>query len=194
MGWISEACKEQIRNRVPLEELLREYNVTLSPVGKRLRALCPFHAEKTPSFYVDIERQTYHCFGCQEHGDLFRFVQRMIGFRKARRTIARSRFWREDVHWYGCDGPPDLGVESRSLAYCLDGERVGEGNLYVMINAHVEPRRFMIQEGAPGQWRRVVDTGRPSPEDFAEPGAEPEVGDAFYEVGPRSVVVLTARG
>jgi isoamylase len=130
-----------------------------------------------------------------EHNrDVFRFVQRMIAFRKARRTIARTRYWREDVHWYGCDGPPDLTAESRSLAYCLKGESVGEGDLYVMINAHWEPRRFMIQEGVAGQWRRMVDTGRPSPDDFAEPGTEQQVQETFYHVGPRSVVVLIEAG
>lgn len=91
MGLVSEECKEQIRNRVPLEDIIREYNVNLSPVGKRLRALCPFHAEKTPSFYVDVQRQTYHCFGCQEHGDVFRFVQRMhqVDFPQAIELLAR---------------------------------------------------------------------------------------------------------
>ena len=91
MGLVSESCKEQIRARVPLEELLREYNVALTPVGKRLRALCPFHAEKTASFYVDVERQTYHCFGCQEHGDVFKFLQKthQVDFPQSLELLAR---------------------------------------------------------------------------------------------------------
>ncbi len=127
----------------------------------------------------------------EENRDVFRFFQRMIALRKACRALARNRYWRDDVRWYGVAGPPDLRPESRSLAYCLHGARFGEGDLYVMINAFWEPLRFAIREGCRGQWRRVVDTGRPSPEDFAEPGAEPLADFPTYEVGPRSVVVLT---
>lgn len=91
MGRVSKTCKEQIRSRVPLEELLREYDVQLSPSGRRMKALCPFHAEKTPSFVVNIEQQTYYCFGCHEHGDLFGFVQRFhnLDFRQAMELLAR---------------------------------------------------------------------------------------------------------
>lgn len=91
MGFVSDTCKESIRSRVPLEELLREYNVSLIGSGKRLRALCPFHAERTPSFFVDVERQTYHCFGCGEHGDVFRFVEKVhqVDFLQALEILAR---------------------------------------------------------------------------------------------------------
>lgn len=47
--------------------------------GKSYKALCPFHGEKTPSFYVHPEKQSFHCFGCQEGGSLFQFVMRMEG-------------------------------------------------------------------------------------------------------------------
>ncbi len=71
--------KEQVRERLPLEDVLREYNVHLIAAGRNFKALCPFHGEKTPSFHVNVERQFYHCFGCQETGDLFTFVQKMEG-------------------------------------------------------------------------------------------------------------------
>ncbi|MEM7233291.1 MAG: DNA primase [Planctomycetota bacterium] len=89
---ISDAQKEDIRNRVPLEELLPEYNVQLVPAGgRKLKALCPFHREKTPSFSVDPEKQFYYCFGCQEAGDVYRFVEAMEGvnFAEAVRILAR---------------------------------------------------------------------------------------------------------
>ncbi len=51
--------------------------VNLTPAGKgRLKGLCPFHNEKTPSFQVDTEQGYYYCFGCKAGGDLFSFVQR----------------------------------------------------------------------------------------------------------------------
>jgi DNA primase len=91
MPFVKESCKQAIRQRVPLEDLLREYNVHLVPSGRKLKALCPFHAEKTPSFQVDVEKQYYYCFGCQEGGDLFRFVQSMhrVDFSQALEILAR---------------------------------------------------------------------------------------------------------
>jgi DNA primase len=49
--------------------------VTLKRVGNRYRGLCPFHGEKTPSFYVNREQGFFHCFGCQVGGDVFKFVE-----------------------------------------------------------------------------------------------------------------------
>ncbi len=126
----------------------------------------------------------------EQHRDTFRFFRQMIALRKSRRSIARSRYWREDVHWYGPEGPVDFGPESRSLAYCLIGERFREGDLYVMINAFSEPVHFHVQEGDAGGWKRLVDTSLASPEDIAEPGSEWPVESLDYEVAPQSVVVL----
>jgi DNA primase len=53
--------------------------VALQRSGKALKGLCPFHNERTPSFYVFPETQTWHCFGCHEDGDVFTFVQKQQG-------------------------------------------------------------------------------------------------------------------
>ncbi|GER87797.1 hypothetical protein KDW_19590 [Dictyobacter vulcani] len=53
--------------------------VTLQKSGKSMKGLCPFHNERTPSFYVFRESQTWHCFGCNEGGDIFSFVQKQQG-------------------------------------------------------------------------------------------------------------------
>jgi glycogen operon protein len=127
----------------------------------------------------------------ESNRDVFRFFQHLIAFRKARRSIGRRRFWRDDVEWYGANGPVDFGEGSRSLAYALRGARYGEGDLYVMINGWWEPVRFHIQAGTAGDWRRVVDTSLPSPQDVTEPGQWPAVAGLDYQVAPRSVVVLT---
>jgi glycogen operon protein len=129
----------------------------------------------------------------EKNRDIFRFFQRMIAFRKSRQMLGRSRFWREDLQWYGANGEPDLTRESRSLAWRLRGVQFDEGDLYVMINAHDQPLTFHIQEGAVRDWRRVVDTSLPSPADIAEPRGEHKLKSLDYEVGPRSVVVLARR-
>jgi DNA primase len=64
--------------------------VALHKAGKSFKGLCPFHNERTPSFYVFAETQTWHCFGCNEGGDIFAFVQKQQGleFREALQYLA----------------------------------------------------------------------------------------------------------
>ena len=122
------------------------------------------------------------------HRDLYEFFKAMIALRKGRRAIARSRFWREDVQWFGTSGTPDTAPWSHSVAWHLSGARYGEGDLYVMVNAHWEPLEFTIQ--APGQWRRIVDTTLPAPDHVRDGADAPTVG-ATVTVADRSIVVLS---
>lgn len=91
--------KEEIRARVDLVELIGQY-VRLERAGRRFKGLCPFHQEKTPSFFVDPERGFWHCFGCGEGGDVFSFVMRTEGlsFPDAARRLADrvGLAWRTD--------------------------------------------------------------------------------------------------
>ncbi|MBN1417497.1 MAG: DNA primase, partial [Planctomycetes bacterium] len=74
----------------PIEEVVREY-LPLQPDGRNLKALCPFHSEKTPSFKVNVSKQFFHCFGCGEHGNAIDFVMKVdrVDFPDAVRTLAR---------------------------------------------------------------------------------------------------------
>jgi glycogen operon protein len=126
----------------------------------------------------------------QLHREHFRFCKMMIAFRKAHPSIGRPTFWRGDVTWYGADGPVDLGAESRHLAYVLHGASMDDDDLCVMINGHWEDRVFTLPEGKPAEWRCVIDTARPSPEDILEPGREQKLEAGNYLVRARSVVVL----
>jgi glycogen operon protein len=122
--------------------------------------------------------------------DMFRFSRLMIAFRKAHPTLGRSRFWRQDVQWFGVDGRPDLSHSSHTLAFYLDGATEDDDDLYVMINAYWEPLDFNIQQGDYRHWLRVVDTGCSSPGDILEPGQEVSLPNQAYRVEARSVVVL----
>jgi glycogen operon protein len=122
--------------------------------------------------------------------DVFRFFRGMIAFRKVHSSLARSRFWREDVKWYGVHGQVDLADWSHSIAFCLHGASQKDQDIYVMINAYWENLNFQIQEGNPGDWACVADTGMQSPLDFFEPGDEKPLSSLNYEVKARSVVVL----
>jgi DNA primase len=66
--------------------------VALQKSGKSLKGLCPFHNERSPSFYVFKETQTWHCFGCNEGGDIFSFVQKQqsLDFRDALQYLAEK--------------------------------------------------------------------------------------------------------
>ena len=124
----------------------------------------------------------------QANQDIFRFFKNMIAFRKRHPTLSRSRFWREDVAWYGTGTRADESYDSRSLAFCLHGASQGDDDIYVMINAYWEELEFQIQEGTEQEWMRIVDTALPSPGDFSESG-DP-LRTASYKVAARSVVVL----
>jgi glycogen operon protein len=123
--------------------------------------------------------------------DVFRFFKMMIAFRKAHPSLGGSRFWRDDVRWYGTGRQVDMSDGSRTLAMCVRGASQGGPDIYVMINASTESLVFGIHEGGVGQWNRVVDTARPSPDDFAETGGESRVESDRYTVSDRSVVLLT---
>jgi glycogen operon protein len=123
--------------------------------------------------------------------DMFRFFQGMIAFRKSHPSLGRSVFWRDDVKWYGVGKQVDWSYGSHSLAYCLHGASANDCDLYVMINAYWEPLSFTLQEGEPGDWKRIVDTDMDSPDDFTDTPNPPVLPSLAYTVQPRSVVVLT---
>ncbi len=82
-----EELRRLIQEQVPIEEVVGRY-VSLKRVGNSFRALCPFHTEKTPSFYVAPHLQIFKCFGCNAGGDVITFLQKIEGW----------SFW-EAVQW-----------------------------------------------------------------------------------------------
>jgi len=91
-GRIRDDAIRGIRERASLVEVVSDA-VALRRRGRSFVGLCPFHAEKTPSFTVSEERGFFHCFGCGEHGDVFSFVMRVesLPFPDAVRRVA-ARF------------------------------------------------------------------------------------------------------
>jgi isoamylase len=126
--------------------------------------------------------------GLRANGDIFRFFQGMIAFRKNHPTLGRSRFWREDVSWYGTGPTVDLSHDSHTLAFCLHGASQDDDDIYAMINAYWEELEFHVQEGTAQEWKRVVDTALPSPGDFSNDGVP--LAQMKYLLAPRSIVVL----
>lgn len=86
----SKQILEEIRTRISIVSLVGD-RLPLKKSGRNFKGLCPFHQEKTPSFMVSEEKQIYHCFGCQEGGDIFTFLMKIDGltFPEALKELAQ---------------------------------------------------------------------------------------------------------
>ena len=107
---------EEVRTAVDLVEVADDY-VQLEQSGSRYMGLCPFHNEDTPSFSVDPDQNLYYCFGCQNGGDAFKFVQEIegVGFLESVRMLADR---------YGIPLPeeetdPDAANEREAILHAL---------------------------------------------------------------------------
>ncbi|HXX68267.1 MAG TPA: DNA primase [Polyangiaceae bacterium] len=87
---ISKDTISLVRDRTDIVAVITESVPSLKKRGRRFVGLCPFHKEKTPSFHVNPDVGLYHCFGCKESGDAFRFLERVEGytFAEAVRALA----------------------------------------------------------------------------------------------------------
>ncbi|HWZ26548.1 MAG TPA: DNA primase [Verrucomicrobiae bacterium] len=82
---------ERVKQQADIVRVIGEY-VRLKKSGQNFTGLCPFHAEKSPSFAVHPTKQIYHCFGCGVGGDVFKFVMEMdkVAFPEAIRVVAEK--------------------------------------------------------------------------------------------------------
>ena len=110
LGRITPEFKERLLSRVDIVDVVG-LRVPLKKAGGLYKACCPFHDEKTPSFVVTPERQTYHCFGCGAHGNAIDFLIEYdrLSYPEAVQELAR----RAGMELPQDDGPgeqgPDLG-------------------------------------------------------------------------------------
>jgi DNA primase len=155
------SATEQIKDRLPIEDVVGLY-VKLERSGKNLRARCPFHNEKTPSFFVSPDRGTYYCFGCQAHGDIFTFEEfEGVDFRGALKSLAE----RAGVKLERVD--PKKVTETEQIFEALE-----EATKYFENNLEKAPKigRYLKERGlseatikefrlgyAPDEWQALKD-------------------------------------
>jgi len=86
---LSPQWLDELRARITLSSVVMR-TTKLQRAGREWKACCPFHDENTPSFYVNDQKGFYHCFGCQQHGDVIRWMtdQRGLGFMDAVKELA----------------------------------------------------------------------------------------------------------
>ncbi len=131
---------EEIKSRLDIVEFIQTY-VRLYKAGMNFKAPCPFHGEKTPSFFVSPTRQIWHCFGgCGEGGDIFKFVMKIEGldFPEALRLLAARAgvvLQRED--------PALRGERSRSHEICEHAAKIFEKNLLLSS----APKEYLKKRG-----------------------------------------------
>ena len=87
---MDKSAVNQIKDKILIEDIVSEH-VELQKAGKNLKGCCPFHNEKTPSFFVSPERNSYYCFGCGNKGDIFTFSEEINGydFKEALKDLAQ---------------------------------------------------------------------------------------------------------
>jgi DNA primase len=123
----SDNFKETLKQQADIVRIVGDY-VKLKKAGaQNFSGLCPFHAEKTPSFSVHATRQFYHCFGCGEAGDVFTFIQKVenITFPEAVRLLAQK-----------------LGVPMPKVRFSSPAEaRDAQGRL-ALLDVHVRAAAF----------------------------------------------------
>jgi DNA primase len=163
---IPENIVDEVRGRADIVEVIGE-QVNLKRAGKEFRALCPFHHEKTPSFYVHPSKGFFKCFGCGESGDVFSFLMKRggLGFQEAVRDLA-GRYGIEipDERQQEGDEPNKRVYEAIAFAADLFREQILDETMGASARAYLERRgisaeaaeRFRIGY-APHEWRRLRD-------------------------------------
>jgi DNA primase len=156
----------EVKNKLSVVEVVGE-SVSLKKAGTTYKGLCPFHGEKTPSFVVTPQRDSWHCFGCGLGGDIFSFVMQRDGvtFPEALRTLAQragveidERTKREDAHQARLRQVLDSAIAFYHAV--LTASKAGVGALeYLHGRGFTDETIAAYQLGwAPGGWDQMTRT------------------------------------
>ncbi len=118
----------EIKSKLDIVDVISEY-VPLKKKGQTFWGCCPFHNEKTPSFAVSQERQTFHCFGCGKGGDIFSFVMEKehLEFREALERLAEKAGVALSARRSGASSRAGADVNKAALGFFMESLKAPEG-------------------------------------------------------------------
>lgn len=133
---LSPRFLQDLRDRLSLSEIIGR-RVKLTRAGREFKGCCPFHREKSPSFYVNDEKQFFHCFGCGAHGDALGFVMRHdnMSFPEAIEALAAQAGM--DVPRQSFEDKQQSTKEKSLYALCEDAAKWFEDQLHDVKNHEV---------------------------------------------------------
>ncbi len=172
----------EVKNKLHVYDVVAE-TVALQKAGTIFKGLCPFHGEKSPSFVVTPARETWHCFGCSRHGDIFSFVMERdgVGFPDALKTLAAKAGVELDEHSRRDDARKNRfrDVLETAIAWyhtVLTQHKLGQPALdYLRGRGFTDDTIARFQLGwAPGGWdtmsRQLQARRQIGPQELAEVG------------------------
>ncbi len=149
VGNSREHLKGSVKEAADIVQIIGEC-VELKKAGSRFTGLCPFHAEKTPSFSVNPQGQFFHCFGCGESGDVFSFVMKYhhMGFPEALKTLARR--YNIDLPEKQMSDADRLRLQQREQLYAVNEAAADIYLHYLLERGEAEPARtYLKKRGVP---------------------------------------------
>jgi DNA primase len=175
MPRISPETIEQVTAALNIVDVIGSY-FPLQRAGTEFRALCPFHQEKTPSFYVNPDKQTFYCFGCQRGGTIIQFVQEYehIDFPEAIRRLAARASIAIQQEEFSAEEEEKQSLRKRLLRLHFEAAEWFHRNL-LRTRAAESARAYLSQRGlnieiakrwligyAPDSWRALTEWGQAS--------------------------------
>lgn len=155
MAKIKEEDIDSLRERADMVEVVSGYSNLKKAGGHTFKGLCPFHSEKTPSFTVDSARNLFHCFGCNEGGNIYHFVQKVenLPFPEAVEWLARRTGFQLRYEEMRAGEQRVAGLKAKLVAANDEAAKFFHDQLMAAPEA-LEARRYL---GARGFDRDVAD-------------------------------------
>ncbi|TFG58704.1 MAG: DNA primase [Spirochaetales bacterium] len=135
---------DEIKSRLPVEQLIGEYVALKAAGGKYFKGLCPFHTEKTPSFTVTPDKGIFYCFGCQKKGSIFDFIMEIEHLSFAESLVFLGKKAGLDPSLYEKKHKPE---DSRRLQVFDLLERITMSFHYLLLNAPEAEHARVYLEG-----------------------------------------------
>jgi len=156
----ASADLDEIRARSDIVEVVSQY-VALKRTGKNFKGLCPFHAEKTPSFTVNPSLQRWRCFGCGLYGDVFDFIMRIenVTFVEAARLLA-ERLGLE----FHTSGSASAQEQKDRREQILQVNQLAAQFFRDMLKRYPLPQRVLQQRGVSPETQQRFGIGYAPPE------------------------------